>query len=321
MDLVGVIEAIYALDRPESEWLAGILEAIEPAHRDAVGRVAYLYDASARPLRVWGFVGNHPMPTDDIARVVHDAADEYVQQSFLVLPYGAASEVPGFDRQKSFPKYLGAHGVRDAVALNAVEPSGIGAWVGALVSERVRVSESEREVWTRVAAHLAAGLRFRLRLEQQSAGERSPVLAPDGQLLDATGLDDVERDRARLRTAVRAMDRARGGLRHQDPDLAVESWRVLVDRRWTLLDRFESDGRRFVVARSNTPSSVGPDTFTRREREVLGYAMLGHSVKLIAYTLGIQPATVRAHLFTAGRKLNARTRSELVQKYRALLAQ
>ena len=54
-----------------------------------------------------------------------------------------------------------------------------------------------------------------------------------------------------------------------------------------LVDHFESDGKRYVLARRNDAAVRGLAALTDRERQALGYAALGHTNKLIAYEMGI----------------------------------
>jgi hypothetical protein len=44
------------------------------------------------------------------------------------------------------------------------------------------------------------------------------------------------------------MDLARGRMSKRNPERALQLWRALVDGRWSLVDSFETDGRRYVVA-------------------------------------------------------------------------
>jgi DNA-binding NarL/FixJ family response regulator len=116
-----------------------------------------------------------------------------------------------------------------------------------------------------------------------------------------------------LRAAVVAMDRARRpGRPHADDALAA--WQALTQGRWSLLDRFEEGGRRYLIAHRNVPAADGPDAFTPPERLVAQYASLGHSNKLIAHELGLSIGTVARHLRRASAKLGARSRVDLVRK-------
>lgn len=54
--------------------------------------------------------------------------------------------------------------------------------------------------------------------------------------------------RDELRRATLAFDRARTKKMRADVELATKQWWPLVVSRWSLLDDFASDGRRFVVA-------------------------------------------------------------------------
>jgi len=56
---------------------------------------------------------------------------------------------------------------------------------------------------------------------------------------------------------------------------AMENWRGLVDGRWSLVDRFDSDGKRFVVAVKNDPEARDPRGLSRREQQVSELVGLG----------------------------------------------
>ena len=90
-------------------------------------------------------------------------------------------------------------------------------------------------------------------------------------------------------------------------------WQALVAGRWTLIDRVERDGRRLFIARKNDPSVEKHHVLTTRERQIVGYAVLGHSNKLIAYELGISASTVAGYLASAANKLGLGSRAAVVQ--------
>jgi DNA-binding NarL/FixJ family response regulator len=123
-------------------------------------------------------------------------------------------------------------------------------------------------------------------------------------------------EQARLVEAVCALERARARLRETDSDEPVTAWRSSARARWSVVDEFDLDGRRYVLACRKAPKTNGPEVLTAREREVLSLAIKGHAPKVIAYELGVAPSTVRVHLTNASRKLDVRTHHALLTKYR-----
>ncbi len=98
----------------------------------------------------------------------------------------------------------------------------------------------------------------------------------------------------------------------------MNAWRVLVRGRYSLVDVLEADGRRFLVARRNEPCAPDAPQLSRRERQVLAFAAMGHSSRHIAYELGLAVPTVCMHMSRAMHKLGAQTRAEAVQRYLGL---
>ncbi len=111
-----------------------------------------------------------------------------------------------------------------------------------------------------------------------------------------------------------AFDRARGPLRRRDPEAAVRIWEALVAGRWSLLDHFDSDGRRFIVAHRNDAEVADARGLTHRERQVVAQVALGQSNKMIAYELGLSTSTVANHLASARAKLGLPSAAALRQK-------
>ena len=118
----------------------------------------------------------------------------------------------------------------------------------------------------------------------------------------------------RLRDAAVAVDRARGKMRHTNPDDALAIWKALVRGRWSMVDWFDTDGRRFVLAIPNSPDVTDPRGLSERENQVVDYAVLGHSNKMIAYRLGLSTSRVSTLLRSSMRKMGFRTRSQLVKE-------
>ena len=85
-----------------------------------------------------------------------------------------------------------------------------------------------------------------------------------------------------------------------------------------MVDWFDSDGRRFVLAHPN-PANVGdPRGLTEQEAQVVTFAALGETGKMISYRIGMSEAFVSRALESAMRKLRVKTRAQLIEKLRGL---
>jgi len=83
-----------------------------------------------------------------------------------------------------------------------------------------------------------------------------------------------------------------------------------VGGRSALLDHVERDGRQFVLAVESEPANrLAP--LSPREREIAQRLARGQTVKMIAYEIGLAPATVRVLIGRAVVKLGARSRAEM----------
>lgn len=326
-DVLSVVEAAYRVELPEEEWVAGIMKAARPLIDVGLGVYAYLYDASDSAklgVRTFSFDGQREdFQVEKLLGVLAQTPKEYVEQSWRARACGYASEVPGYEDLAALDDYFRPNGIEDIFAVSGCDPTGQGCYIGAGRPRIAKLAARERATWERVSAHLAASFRLRRALGTSSPFERAPVLngaeavlTPAGKMEHAEAAASETHARDALRDAVRRMDRARGKMRRSDPGNAIEEWRGLVAARWSLVEHFETDGRRYLVARRNDPDAGGPDALTRRERQVLGYAALGHSNKLIAYELGVSPSTVGVLFLRAARKLKAKGRAEVIAAWR-----
>jgi DNA-binding CsgD family transcriptional regulator len=85
-----------------------------------------------------------------------------------------------------------------------------------------------------------------------------------------------------------------------------------------LLDWFDTDGRRFVLAKPNAPRIVDPRGLSQIEAQVATYASYGESSKMIGYRLGLSSSYVSRLLRDAMRKLGVKTQPQLVEKMRGI---
>jgi DNA-binding CsgD family transcriptional regulator len=140
------------------------------------------------------------------------------------------------------------------------------------------------------------------------------VLSPSGAIAHAAKGAQSPDARESLRLAAKAIDRARSKARSNE-DEALDLWQGLVAGRWSLIDRFDTDGRRFLIARKNDPDVTDPRALTLRERQVLAYAAMGHSLKLISYSLGVSTSSVSTTRKAAMRKLGLRTHADVMELF------
>jgi DNA-binding NarL/FixJ family response regulator len=124
----------------------------------------------------------------------------------------------------------------------------------------------------------------------------------------------MSRDTQRaLREAARALDRARD--QDSASPHALETWCALVHARWSVVDRFDSDGRSYWIIKPKPPQAYHPRPLTARQREIVALAARGHSNKVIAYELGLAVGTVGNYLMRIQRKLGARSRIALIRMF------
>jgi DNA-binding CsgD family transcriptional regulator len=178
----------------------------------------------------------------------------------------------------------------------------------------------ERARWLMLSAHVQSAMRLRRDLRQNGLLDASEpredeaVLEPDGAVVHADGRAKESDSLAALRDAAKAADRARASASGRDHD-ALRSWRALVNGEWSLVDSFESDGRRYVIARKNPPRVRDPRGLSEREACVAAYVAQGLPNKLVAYQLGVTESTVSSQLTTTMRKLGLESRVELAQHF------
>ena len=123
-----------------------------------------------------------------------------------------------------------------------------------------------------------------------------------------------------MREAVRRMERARRRSTRADAETALGLWRALVDGRWSLLERFESGGRRILVARRNDPASRPSHSLSELERKTVALLAVGHSQKLCAYELGRAESTIHEVAAAAMTKMGIGSRAALVELHGALVS-
>ena len=323
-NLMAVFGAVYEVDLPRDTWLRGVLEAMAVTLTSGQRVSGVLYDLSGKAgelcLEAIEGIGFAPawfemgieMHRDP--RLVPAIAAGYRSTLCATLP----------DLRSFFPRaartarrdYHSSFNIGSQTAINGLDCSGKGCCLYIFSKNAAPLSPSRREMFTQIATHLATGYRLQRRLTHQEGPVTAPieaVLKPSGDLEDVKAPAQTAPARELLRHAVRTRESNRR-CTDADPVDVVEKWRGLIAARWTLVDRYERDGRRYVLARENAPAPRGPATLSTREQQVAALAALGRSNKLISYELGLAHSTVRVLISRACAKLAVTSGTELVSR-------
>ncbi|MFW6051367.1 MAG: response regulator transcription factor [Myxococcota bacterium] len=313
---IEVVERCYRIDCEPEEWLARVTDEAGPLvdaglgayglalRRIGRGRLEPLAEVYRAPSEVPTFIhdsvlGGSPEVLEYMVRraPVVDVGRESARKLGLEeVPY-AHERIEG-RRLADHVSVIGRDGSDEVVAINALSHAPI------------EMPPRKRNLLRRLTWHMTAGWRL---MRTATAFREEAVLDPEGRCLHAEGPARSRTARDALRTAVRAVDRARGSLRRRDPEEALALWRGLVRGRWSLVDRFESDGRRYVIAHRNDPRYADPRRLSRREQQCARLAAGGFRNAEIGYALGLRDNTAGSHVHAALRKLGLAARHELAE--------
>ena len=316
-DVVRIIEAAYDLNAADEQaWLTRVAEEVRSVLGFDEGVVAYTYSMDATG---WITPGALAVPgtSMDLAQSILNPGDMGEAVTAAVIRVHLQSG-PSLATDVVRPitavateyrrRVLGERGYEDALTINATDPTRRGAMFVVPLKRTKRLVPNLTSRYSRLGAHIAAGLRLRRALSSLV----DEAIIERGKVAHATGQASRPSAQSALRDAVVAAERARGTLRKRDPERALATWRGLVAGRWSVVDRFESNGRQYWVAHPNAPDAPDPRSLTARERQVAGFVALGQSNKLIAYELGISTSTVGVLVARAAKKLGVRSRAGLV---------
>jgi DNA-binding CsgD family transcriptional regulator len=324
LDALRVVEATYLLDADHETWLGTVLDAFAGVLDGGQGAVAYAYRFEGSSMSLSGFVDRGAPPGWQMAAQAAANGDPTVAALYRSAgPCKTVVEHVGRElwEMPIYKETVAPLGLVDFIGLNAADPEGHGIIFGAAHGREIRVEPGTRLLLARVLAHVAATNRVRRRLALGELDADEAICELSGEVIHAEEPAKSREARAALRSAIVAIDRARRRGRKSDGD-ALAQWRALVRERWTLIDRFDRDGRHYMVAKRNDPhvGAMVPVVLSHAERQVAACAVLGHSNKLIAYELGMTEAAVAARLHRAAKKLGARSRVELVHRLISVLA-
>lgn len=181
--------------------------------------------------------------------------------------------------------------------------------IGARRHTAANAGAAEQSHWAPVAAHVSSA--WRLRRAVESSAEQlaeSVTFTPAGRPLDAELLraELSQSVQVRLRHAILQREAIRV---RQTDDL----WPALIAGEWVLVDRFESSGRRVVVAHRTDALARPLQALTRHEALALQLALCGVANKVVAVELGVSESTVSRLVERGLRRLDLASLAEAAE--------
>lgn len=315
---VEILEASYRLDQPDERWLRDLLlatQAAQPVSGMGLGAAGFFFEASPDGgLRSWDHVlADGPSEILGALNSFHASLPPAaVQAIFLQPPICATLTQMGLPRGPE----VEALGISEVLGLQATDASGIGCCLLFALPRETVLRKQVRRHWEAVARHVRAALRLRHRLAGEEIWTRAEAVIDPGQgtghVVHARGAAGTRGARETLRHLACTLDRVRTRREREDGAAALRAWPGLASGRWTLVEHFESDGRRYYVALRNEPEAVHLVKLTEQERKVVEHAAHGAPSKVIAGALDLEESTVSTHLRRAMAKLRVRSRAELI---------
>ena len=331
---IALVEAAYNLEVSEADWLPNLLRAggdLLNLGQGCAGAILAGKSCEGAPLVSQIHTEN---ASDDLATRLALAARD-VEPSISEAPAPPPEPTvhtlsEARDTHPEVHEALSSHlRCEDMLALWAVDPDMHGVGIHIPSSRLIHLDWKARKRWKMLSSHISAGHRLRRQLGLDREGVPLAELpVEDGAVLDsqcfsvtdAMGQAKGGEALSAIRKAAIQTECARRRLRHGEAEQALNLWEEVVRGRWSIVDWFDSDGRRFILALPNAPDARDPRGLTEREIQVAAQVSTGDSCKLVAYRLRISRSRVSALLHGAMLKLGVQSRPELIVKIRTLLA-
>ena len=316
-DWIGLIEAGYELEKSDETWLTGILDRASPLLGRGFWPTIGIYNYTPLSINIESIETHGPALARNFLQSSLQVKTTVVDEFFRGgKPVSSLSEViyTREPRIQEVVEEITDGAVKDKFAVKAMSGRNSALIMCWLFAKQITPTERERSRWTQAAAHLGAGLRLRKQLNSLTL-DALPVEAifdSSGKLLEARSEATTHSARRILRSAVKRIDQLRTQAGRCNPDVSLKLWEGLVDGRWSIVDYFDTDQRRFIVAIKNTPCYTNPCGLTARERQVAELVGMGRSSKEISYTLGVSQSAIYNCTARIQTKLQLTSRAELV---------
>jgi DNA-binding NarL/FixJ family response regulator len=313
-----VTRSAYAFSGSLEEWASAVHEVLGPSLDFGQGTLVGVVEFPDKGVRIRHLSsrGGASRMHHAVVRLSAFLAPAKLRESFFngrVLG-ASSSHYDDADFERMQARARGSR-TRDAAGFCVNDAVDHGFMLVSPSQHYLRFPEQPTPIIRRLGAHIATGLRLQRILT--SAAFEDPcveaILDPDGRLQHTVGMARMRGALESLRQSVLAREGADDEAVATDP-----AWNAVLAGRWSLVDRFDSDGRRFVVAYRNPPGVLDPRRLTPREEGVTALAAIGRSNKEIAGQLGVTQSTVATLLAAALGKLGLSSRTMLPLFWRDL---
>jgi len=316
-DWISLVEESYNLNGSDKEWLGRLVEHVTPLIPCGTKPIAWTHHHTPTTATIGEFASQGSPLKNGWTRIGHALADQklydMVYRNGRCVGTACMDVFPLLPGERPKFRMITGGRFRDMLLVGGHTGTGHSVVFATYSKEQFQTKKIAIKRWRQIGPHLGAGLRLRNLggyLNTDTNGVEA-VLDPDGKIQDASAPASSTSSRDALRSAVRFLDKARTRNGRAHVDESLDNWQALVDGRWSLVDKFDTDGRRYVVAVKNEPNYRDPRGLTLRERQVSEYVGMGYSSKQIAYTLGVSSSVVTDCTARAQKKLGLSSRPEL----------
>lgn len=292
-----------------ADWGRHVVDAMLPLFDERRGIGVVMYDSkrsSCALLEVAGIPNSREVALV-MMRAVASRFDPALYVTYFVTPRPVVmhSELQGLPLSENLA-LLASLGAQDMLGLVTEPEPGVGLAL-AVMRQRRSVSTRERAKLTRVALHLEASMRARLRPDSVLG-----TVSPSGRFdLGSDALD--RRAREEVTGHVNAIERARLRANRGDGERALEAWHALTAGQVSLLERTEPGGKRLYEVCETAPRHKHLRALSPLEVNVLTDAARGLRNKEVAYALGLSQVRVSQALASVVDKLGMRSVHDAVR--------
>lgn len=315
-DFVAILEQCYQPIERDKVWLAELFRTMAPS-LDLGGGMGMFLIAERPQGRVVMLTGGFGRANDIMqhrwASVVAEQmpSDLYRHMYYPRRPVIAASALAeGFPApfRMLFAQTMKLAGATDLIAMLGYPAPGFTFSLFFSVANQT-LTPGLRDSLRKLRIHVEAAVRLRMFADDYSAA----TLSPDGKVLDlAPELRDTPQQ-TELSARARAIEGARAPHSRTDAARSLAVWNALVEGRWSLVEKIDSDGKRLYHAFENAPNVRTERALNETESVVVDLFFQGLSGKEVAYNTGLSRSRVSNALASGAARLGFRNRSDLLR--------